>query len=176
MVHWTMPIAMRRNGWLNDLFHAQFREIMLHALTREGIFCPTYCLMPDHMHLVWMGVRRESDQKKAIKFFREHLGPLLRPCRFQHQAHDQVLRQEKRKRDAFARVCFYVIDNARKEELVAHPKEWRFCGAVVPGYPTFHPLKSDFWSKFWKIYTATLAPDAGAIVRPPLSGSYGREK
>ena len=62
VVHWTMPIAMRGTGWLNDAFHAHFREVMLHAAAREGLFCPTYCLMPDHIHLVWMGMRRKSQQ------------------------------------------------------------------------------------------------------------------
>jgi hypothetical protein len=79
-----MPIALRGAGWLNEAFHAQFREMMLHAATREGLFCPVYCLMPDHRHLVWMGLRRNSDQRNGIKFLREYLGPALRPHRFQH--------------------------------------------------------------------------------------------
>lgn len=41
VVHWTMPIAMRGKGWLHDAFHTHFREIMLHAAVREGLFCPT---------------------------------------------------------------------------------------------------------------------------------------
>jgi REP element-mobilizing transposase RayT len=168
VVHWTMPIALRGTGWLNDAFHAHVREVMLHAAAREGLFCPTYCLMPDHIHLVWMGMRRDSDQKNGIKFLREHLGPKLRPHQFQHQAHDQVLREEQRKRHTFAKVCFYILDNARKEGLVEHPKDWTFCGAAVPGYPAMHPLEDDFWPTFWKIYAANLAADAGKIVRPPF--------
>src|SRR3990172_3608565 len=77
VVHWTMPIAMRRTGWLNDIFHARFRETMLHAAAGEGLFCPTYCLMPDHLHLVWMGLQRSSDQLNGMKFLREHVGKLL---------------------------------------------------------------------------------------------------
>ena len=165
-VHWTMPIAMRGTGWLNDAFHAHFREIMLHAADREGLFCPTYCLMPDHIHLVWMGMRRDTDQKNGMKFLREHLGPKLRPHRFQHQAHDHVMRAEQRKRNAFAKVCFYIIDNARKEGLVEHPREWKFCGAIVPGYPTMHPLEEEFWPKFWKLYSAEFAPDASKLKKP----------
>jgi putative transposase len=34
VVHWTMPIALRGTGWLNEAFHAHFREIMLHAAAR----------------------------------------------------------------------------------------------------------------------------------------------
>jgi len=161
-----MPIAMRGTGWLNDSFHAHFRETMLHAAAREGLFCPTYCLMPDHIHLVWMGMRRDTDQKNGMKFLREHLSPKLRPHQFQHQAHDHVLRAEQRKRNAFGKICFYIIDNARKEGLVEHPKDWRFCGAVIPGYPALHPLESDFWPTFWKLYLGSLSHDAGKIVRP----------
>ena len=168
VVHWTMPIANRGTGWLNDAFHAHFREVMLHAAAREGLFCPTYCLMPDHIHLVWMGMRRQSDQRNGMKFLREHLAPQLRPHRFQHQAHDHILRSEQRKRYAFAQVCFYIMDNARKEGLVEHPKEWKFCGAAIPGYPAMHPLEEDFWPTFWKLYSAALAPDAGQITRPPF--------
>lgn len=97
----TLPVARRSAGWLNETSHARVREIMLHAAAREGLACPTYCLMPDHIHLVWMGLRLESDQKNAMKFLREHLGLVLRPHSFQHQAHDHVMREQQRKRNAF---------------------------------------------------------------------------
>lgn len=161
-----MPIAMRATGWLSDSFHAAFREIMLHAATREGLFCPVYCLMPDHIHLAWMGMRRDTDQRNGMKFLRAQLGPHLHPHRFQHQSRDHVLRSEQRKRDAFWKVCFYIADNPRRKELVKHPDEWKFCGAVIPGYPALHPLEEDFWPKFWKLYFAALDPDAGKITRP----------
>jgi putative transposase len=178
VVHWTLPVARRGRGWLNETSHARVREIMLHAAAREGLACPTYCLMPDHIHMVWMGLRRESDQKNAMKFLREHLGPVLRPLSFQHQAHDHVMREEQRKRNVFAKICFYIMDNACQEELVKHPKEWAFCGAVVPGYPTLHPLEEDFWPLFWKLLTAMRAPDAGTIKRPAIWKKEGdkREK
>ncbi|MDD5141192.1 MAG: hypothetical protein PHY43_13135 [Verrucomicrobiales bacterium] len=166
VVHWTMPIARRGTGWLNAAFHAHFREIMLHAAAREGLFCPTYCLMPDHIHLVWMGLRRESNQRNGLKFLREHLGPALRPHRFQHQPHDHVLREGERIRRVFSKVCFYIIDNARAAELVKRPDEWPYAGAIVPDYPALHPLGEKFWPLFWKLYAAACAPDAGHIVRP----------
>ena len=166
VVHWTLPLAQRRTGWLDGAFHGKFREIMLHAAAREGFFCPTYCLMPDHLHLVWMGLRRETDQRRGMKFLREHLGKLLLPHRFQHQAHDHVLKEQERRRQAFAKVCFYILDNARVAGLVQSPADWPFCGAIVPGYPSLHPLSDKFWPLFWKLHAAALAPDAGNIQRP----------
>ena len=166
VVHWTLSIASRAQGWLDELFHARFREMMLHAAAREGLFCPTYCLMPDHIHLLWMGMRLDSDQRNGMKFLRASLGRQLGSHHFQHQAHDHVLRQEERRKDAFARVCFYIIDNARTAGLVEHPKLWPFAGAVVPGYPVLHPLAEGFWPTFWGLYHAVRAPDAGQIRRP----------
>ncbi len=167
VVHWTLPIVLRGTGWLTEAFHAGFREMVLHAAVREGLFCPTYCLMPDHIHLVLMGLRRDSDQRQGMKFLREHVGRLLQPHRFQHQPHDHVLREEERKRGAFRKVCFYVIDNAWVAGLVEHPKDWPNAGAVVPAYPALHPLGEDFWPLFWKLYLSARASDAGEIKKPP---------
>jgi REP element-mobilizing transposase RayT len=166
VIHWTMPMALRGTGWLNAAFHAQFREIMLHAAAREGLFCLTYCLMPDHIHLVWMGLRRDTDQRNGLKFLREHLGPALRPHRFQHQPHDHVLRASERVRQAFSKVCFYLLDNPCRAKLVQRPEDWPYVGAIVPGYPNLHPLQEKFWPLFWKLYAAACDPDAGHVQRP----------
>lgn len=141
---------------------------MLHAAAREGLFCPTYCLMPDHLHLVWMGLRLDTDQRNGMKFLREHIGPSLRLHRFQHQPYDHVLREHERRRNAFAAVCGYILENPFEAEFAPSGREWPFCGALVPGYPTLHPLQDDFWPKFWKLYILAGAPDAGNIKRPPL--------
>jgi REP element-mobilizing transposase RayT len=110
VIHWTLPISHYRNGWLDEKFQSRFRELMLHAAMREGLLSPTYCLMPNHIHLVWMGLRRDTDQLNGMSFLRTYLEPALAPCRFQHQAHDHVLKQEERRRNAFASVCSYILE------------------------------------------------------------------
>jgi len=45
-----------------------FRELLLHAAARQGFFCPVYVLMPDHLHVVWMGMRVCTDQRLANRF------------------------------------------------------------------------------------------------------------
>jgi len=89
--------------------------MILHAAAREGLMCPAYCLMPDHIHFVWMGLRRETDQRNGIKFLRAHLGPLIKPAKFQHQADDHVLKPEERQRKIFSLACAdYVLLNPVK--------------------------------------------------------------
>lgn len=152
VVFWTLPIAHRDRGWLDQRFHAAFREMMLHAAAREGLLCPAYCLMPDHLHFVWMGLNSETDQRNGMKFLRAQLGRELKPWKFQHQAHDHVLSTEERKHDAFAKVCGYSLANPVKAGLVARPEEWAFSGAVILGYPKVDPREAEFWPWFWKRY------------------------
>jgi len=168
VVHRTLSISNRRRGWLDQGFHTHFREIMLHAAVREGLLCPVYCLMKDHLHLVWMGLRHDTDQLNGLAFLRTHLEPLMAPDRFQHQAHDHVLKDEERRRNAFASVCTYILENPVRGELVKSADAWPFNGAVVPGYPTLRPAQNDYWRKFWKLYGAMKHADAGNIVRPPI--------
>jgi hypothetical protein len=124
--------------------------------------------MPDHLHVVWMGLRPDTDQINGMAFLRTYLEPDLAPAKFQPQAHDSVLRQAEREHNAFAKVCFYILANPVEAKLVSKPEQWLFNGAVIPGYPTLHPLRPDFWEKFWKLYARARHPEADKIRRPPF--------
>lgn len=178
VVHWTMTVEDRATGWLDALFHARFREFMLHAAAREHLLCPAYCLMPDHAHLVWMGLGLKSDQLNGMKFLREQLNreleaaglrrqvgtaatDLRRRLRLQKQAYDHVLREEERQRDAFANTCIYIMENPARAGLVALTQDYPFSGAIVPGYQALHPLQPDYWEKFWRLYWQMREPTPG---------------
>jgi len=154
VVFWTNTLEERSRGWLTKQFHSTFRELMLHAAEREDLFCPAYCLMPDHLHLIWVGLRLESDQLNAMKFLRTYLEPELGDKReWQHQPHDHVLREEERMRNAFASFCFYTLANPVRGELVKTEREWPYLGAIVPGYPDLYPFEDGYWELFWKLYS-----------------------
>jgi len=168
VVFWTLPVSRCAEGWLNDRFHAAFRELLLHTAAREGLLCPAYCLMPDHVHLVWMGLRRDTDQRNGMKFLRAQLGPFLQPAQFQHQAHDHVLTVAQREQHAFSVACAdYVLLNPLKAELVKTPAAWPYLGAVIPGYPRVNPFAADYWPWFWKHYFGAREPGIGQRVLPP---------
>ena len=153
VVFWTNTMEGRARGWLTPAFHSAFRELMLHAAARENLYCPAYILMPDHLHLLWMGMRRDSDQLNAVKFLRTQLKPALGIGReWQHQPHDHVLSEEERRRDAFARFCFYTLENPVRAKLVERATDWPFIGAIVPGYPILNPLAEGHWELFWKLH------------------------
>jgi putative transposase len=172
-VLWTITLEPRATGWLDDQFHAHFRELFLHAAAREGLFCPAYVLMPDHLQLLWLGLRVASNQANAMRFLRKYLqreftrrSPSGVEYRLQKQSHDSVLTEKDRTRGALAKACFYVLDNPRRKGLVKHPRDWRHLGTVVPGFPFLHPLEEDFWPSFWKFYQNQREPTPQA----PRSG------
>ena len=156
-VHWSLTIKDRRTGWLIPDFNYKFRELLTHTAFRYAFTCPIYCLMPDHMHLFWIGIEDLSDQLKAMKYFRTQLNIPLHTLgyEFQHQPHDHVLRDDERKETAVANVIEYIARNPERKGLVGLDKyrEYKFSGCLIPGYPDVHLWDDDFWVRFWRTYS-----------------------
>jgi putative transposase len=173
VVHWTFTVQPRIPGWLTESFHAAFRELMFHACHRYQLVCPVYCLMQDHIHLIWMGLSIQIDQLIGMRFLRLQVNRLLAgkslvssktsepsiQWTLQPQAYDHVLREKERRRNAFAKVCFYILANPVRAELVQREEEWPFSGAIVPGIPNLHPLRMNYWPLFWIYYIKWREPE-----------------
>ena len=111
--------------------------------------------MPDHIHLLWMGLLENSDQRLAVKFFRTQLNKILEKFRvqLQRQPHDHVLRDEELQRTAFQEVFGYIARNPERADLVARDgyQQYKFTGCLVPGYPDLNLWQPDFWELFDRI-------------------------
>ena len=155
-VHWSMTIVERKKGWLVPTFYYKFREVLTHTVFRYGLTCPIYCCMPDHLHLLWVGVLDGSDQRNAVKYFRRQLNPILEKleARFQKQPYEHVLREEERAKDAFETVAEYIARNPERARLVGPDcyRQYPYTGCLVPGYPELRPWQPDYWERFWRTY------------------------
>jgi len=153
-VHWTFTIQDRRTGWLIPAFNYKFRELLTHAAFRYAFACPIYCLMPDHIHMVWIGIEGRTDQLKASKYFRRQVGEPLKKLgfEFQHQPYDHVLRDDERIESAFVNLVEYIARNPERKGLVPPDsfRDYKFTGCLIPGYPELELWQSDFWSRFWR--------------------------
>jgi putative transposase len=155
-VHWSMTVDDRKMGWLAPGFHHEFREILTHAMFRYGFCCPIYCCMPDHLHLLWLGVVDRCDQRLAARFFRGRLNLVLGRLgvQLQKQGHDHVLRDDERQEAAFTDVVEYIARNPERAGLVGADRyrEYPYTDCLVPGYPELRIWQGDFWQRFWRIY------------------------
>lgn len=149
-VHWTMTMADRAEGWLDEPHHLAFRGLLFHALARYRICCPVYCLMPDHAHFIFIGLSTNADQIKALAWLRREWNWLLDPLKLQKQAYDHVLRESDRERGAFADVVNYILRNPLRKDLTEEWTDWPHSGACFPGYPKLDPRQPYFWENFWK--------------------------
>ena len=153
-VHWSMAIDGRKTGWLDAEHHAVVRELLCHALARYRVMCPAYCLMPDHAHFLWIGAADTSDQRCAAALFRKTWNAELvrKNQKLQLQAHDHVLRESERAREAFASVAHYIFENPVRADIVEDWRDYQYLGCLVPGYPVLNPREDGFWPRFWRIH------------------------
>lgn len=155
-VHWTLTIQDRRAGWLIPAFNYKFRELLTHTAFRYALTCPIYCLMPDHIHMVWIGIDDRTDQLKASKYFRKQLGEPLKTLGFelQHQPYDHILREDEKLESAFVNLVEYVARNPERKELVPRDSfhSYKFTGCLIPGYPELDWRQASYWPRFWRAY------------------------
>ena len=150
VVFWTFTVQDRATGWLSQAFHQQFREILLHACHRYHLVCPAYVLMPDHLHLLMLGLSTHSTQRKAITFLRTHAVPPRH--HWQKQAYDHVLREQDRNPAAFQKIAHYLLANPERKALVEQAADWEYSGCLLPGYPRLRPHDAGYWGLFWRLY------------------------
>lgn len=149
-VFWTHTTEQRIRFPLTDIFHSRFREILAHCCARYHLAIPVYCIMPDHLHLLAIGLSEDSDQRKATAYFRKHLSPLIAPAVWQRQAHDHVVREDERANGIFADSVDYILENPVRAGLVDGWKQYSYTGCLLVGFPCLERRDSKFNDVFWK--------------------------
>jgi len=115
--------------------------------------------MPDHFHLIFIGLDDRADQIAGVRYLRGKLNQLLQPFCLQDQAYDNVLREDDRAHSAFPDVVGYVLNNPVRKGLADKWDNWPYSGTVFPGYSELDPRKHYFWENFWAAYqNQALAP------------------
>ena len=151
-VHWSMTVRDRRTGWLDARFYYRFRELLTHSLFSQMIACPIFCAMPDHIHMIWLGILETSDQKLAMRHLRTRLNQLLGKIglELQDQTYDHVLKGDERQDEAFVEICEYIARNPERSGLVGTDeyRRYLYTGCLIPGYPELNPFADDFWTRF----------------------------
>lgn len=150
-VFWTLCINQRQTGWLAPQFREQWSMVLLHCCARYSLISPGYVLMPDHVHVVLMGLHANSDQLQALKFLKQYTRRFLQPFTWQKQSHDHILRRDERTRGAFAAALHYILQNPVRAGIVGDPKEYPYLGCCIPGYPDMEVCRSDYWEVFWNV-------------------------
>lgn len=123
-------VMSRGNGkaliFLDKRDFERFLEILEATAKRFGVICSTFCLMPNHYHLVL--TTPQANLSAAIKYLNGVYSQWWN-CRHQRCGHTfqgrfkaQFVQRER----YFLALCRYVVLNPVRAGLVQHPREWRW--------------------------------------------------
>jgi REP-associated tyrosine transposase len=126
---------------------------MIEELRRQaaehGFAVYAYCVMPDHVHALVMGVSETSDLLVFLKGLKqktayEFQGKFHRML-WQKRFHDHILRQE----DAVERVAAYIWMNPVRKRLCKDLREYPFSGSFVIDWAKAS-MPVETWLPPWK--------------------------
>jgi putative transposase len=109
-----------------------------------------YCVMPDHLHALMLGLKDSSDLKAFVDRYKQATGLWWKQNGhvrrlWQEGYHDRILREH----DANEGVIRYILLNPVRAGLVSDPREYPFLGASHYDVTTL--LESSFsWTPPWK--------------------------
>ncbi len=129
----ALDSAQRGPFWLSDQKVAALVAESLHSLDTARYTLEAYCIMPNHVHLVFTPLSRNDEAYYAMSSImhslKRHTGLranqiLARNGDFwQHENYDHIVRDEKE----FCRIIEYVLDNPVSAGLVSKREDWQWC-------------------------------------------------
>jgi len=112
--------------------------------------------MPDHIHLLWLGIVDGCDQQLAMQHFRARVNEVLQvyDCRLQDQAYDHVLKETDRLEEGFKALVDYISRNPERGGLVDREgfASYPYTSCLIPGYPELELFSDEYWTRFWRTY------------------------
>ena len=137
---WDAALDMAKDGpdWLGRPEVAALVAESLHSRDGQVYDLDTFCIMPNHVHVVFTPLRREDETYEALPAIMQGLkgstayqANLLlgrRGSFWQHESYDHGVRDEGERR----RIIAYVLNNPVKAGLVQHWQDWPWSYSKYP--------------------------------------------
>jgi putative transposase len=129
---WDEILDSAQDGpfWLKNPQIAGIVEESLHYLDQEKYILDAYCIMPNHVHIVFKPLDKENGSQYSIssvmhsikRFTAYKANEILnRSGQFwQHESYDRVVRDDAE----WKRVIWYIVNNPVSAGLVKEAAEW----------------------------------------------------
>jgi putative transposase len=106
------------------------RAQIIRAAAEKHFEVILYCFMPDHLHLIVVGVTDDADLKAFVKLAKQYAGFYYARERegrklWQHGSNDHIIRDDV---DLLDRMR-YVVNNPVAAGLVMNPEDYQFIGS-----------------------------------------------
>ena len=105
-------------------------SIMGEQFEKFGCGIPIYCFMPDHLHVISMGMTDHADGRRAMDAFKTKSGRYLKTSdadyRWQTGYHDRIIRRS----EEWRKKVFYVFQNPVRAGIVQDPWTYPLTGSI----------------------------------------------
>ncbi|MBN1492634.1 MAG: transposase [Candidatus Omnitrophica bacterium] len=129
-VAFTACLDHNRYPVVDDKIVRMAIDILTHAVTKNHCIVPCYCFMPDHLHVIIMGINEKACVWQALVEFKQKTGYWMSKNRpdisWQKDFFDHVIRPEE---DLGTQVR-YILDNPVRKRLVETWREYPYSGAI----------------------------------------------
>ncbi len=127
-VAFTLCVAGRKQLFTSAGIVGLFVPFLKEVVERHH-FHAIYCFMPDHLHLISIGIDEKSDHLRGVEDFKQLSGYWLKSrlplFQWQKSFYDRVLRQTE-----LGTQVRYVIDNPVRKRLVREWRDYPFIGSI----------------------------------------------
>ncbi len=142
-IAFTATEAARRSCLAREDIHQAMRESLTSASVRHASLVPVYCLMPDHFHVMFLGLNEESRPKLAMERFKYEFGNWLKEFHpdvdLQKGYYDHIVRRS----EGWEVQARYFALNPVRKGLAQDIFEWPFTGSI--GYELEEVLLDAWW-------------------------------
>jgi putative transposase len=126
------------------------QELRKHS-RRAGFVIHSYCIMPDHVHVLALGTNDESDLRAFVEQFKQETGFAFKSKvsqeLWQFKYYDHIVRSE----ESAARVAAYIWMNPVRKGLCVKPQDYAFSGSLTDfGKKMFRSAEATDWIPAWK--------------------------
>jgi putative transposase len=145
----TLCCARRRRFLVQSSFAVRIIEILRATSIQHKMAVYTYCLMPDHLHALVIGLHRSSNlqffvmdfKRKATAEFQSSNSTPLWLKKF----YDYILRSN----DSNDRVAAYIWMNPVRKGLCVNPRDYPYSGSFAEDWKPSLDLTNP-WIPSWK--------------------------
>ena len=114
-----------------DLSSQTIKSLFFYR-NQRGIRLYSYCVMPDHLHLV-MSPANEFGVSQFVSNLKSYTTKLaqekgLNKKLWQKSFYDHIIRED----ESLLKICEYVLANPVRKGLVDRPEEWAYSGRPDP--------------------------------------------
>ena len=145
----TLCCARKRKFFAQGSFARRIIEILRATAIQHKMAVYTYCLMPDHLHALVIGLDPSSNLQIFVMDFKRNATVEFQSSNssslWQKKFYDCILRSN----DSNDRVAAYIWMNPVRKGLCARPQDYRYSGSFASDWKPALDLTNP-WIPSWK--------------------------